>query len=461
MKKKPMKEANIVRVTELSPMNDSRKSFYGKAKVLTYDDGSHELQSYDTIVSREKDGKVSHLGKYSQTTSRHQKEFEKQFNKKNESLFKESMSDRQLAKEIEDAVKWLIDADEGCSTIKLDDKLAVCVGWQDGYDADDESLIHSKSDPSWAIVAGIKVWTSDDMRTDFDWINSPYNDEMVFDNDISLDPNDPGNEASWLMNAYNELKKYLDYNHLTIEDDGKIVEDEDDDDYYDESLKEDTDRKLFKEFKVLVDGRLYEVSHTEQRKDEIVGILKNMYPNSEIEVKPYKHYESGYERKRLERIIAAQLKEYGVNESLNKKKVSESKERGKGMRTLKESYDDYNYYEAVKEDVESALEDDYYKEIIENATDRDEAYEELYDKLWVEDSVTGNASGSYTFNTYKAEENICHNLELLCEAIEEFGGEASEYKRCLESPETADVTIRCYLLGQVLSEVLDGYEFEG
>lgn len=76
-------------------------------------------------------------------------------------------------------------------------------------------------------------------------------------------------------------------------------------------------KKLFTEYKILVDGRTYEISHTKQRADEIVPILKDMYPNSEIEAKPYKHYASGIERKRLERQIADQLKEYGVNESVN------------------------------------------------------------------------------------------------------------------------------------------------
>lgn len=37
-------------------------------------------------------------------------------------------------------------------------------------------------------------------------------------------------------------------------------------------------------------------------------------------------------------------------------------------------------------------------------------------------SVTGNAGGSYTFNAWKAEEYLCHNLDLLAEANEEFGG---------------------------------------
>ena len=84
------------------------------------------------------------------------------------------------------------------------------------------------------------------------------------------------------------------------------------------SVNESEDgRKLFTEYKILVDGRTYEISHTKQRADEIVSILKDMYPDSEIEAKPYKHYASGIERKRLERQIADQLKEYGVNESVN------------------------------------------------------------------------------------------------------------------------------------------------
>ena len=35
---------------------------------------------------------------------------------------------------------------------------------------------------------------------------------------------------------------------------------------------------------VRVDGRCFEESKTEERKDEIVGILKQVYPDSEITV---------------------------------------------------------------------------------------------------------------------------------------------------------------------------------
>lgn len=77
----------------------------------------------------------------------------------------------------------------------------------------------------------------------------------------------------------------------------------------------------------------------------------------------------------------------------------------------------YDYRQAVRDDIL-----DYIKEHDIQVTDknREEVEEFLYDILFVEDSVTGNASGSYTFNTWKAEEYLCHNLDLLAEAIDEF-----------------------------------------
>lgn len=68
-----------MRIFELVPRYDTRKSFYGKARVVDHEDGTIDLQSYDTIVSRCVNGKVEELGKWSATTTRHQKEFRKQF----------------------------------------------------------------------------------------------------------------------------------------------------------------------------------------------------------------------------------------------------------------------------------------------------------------------------------------------------------------------------------------------
>ena len=104
----------------------------------------------------------------------------------------------------------------------------------------------------------------------------------------------------------------------------------------------------------------------------------------------------------------------------------------------------YNYYEAVKND---AL------EYIKENNLQDKSQDELYDELFMSDSVTGNASGSYYCNTYKAEEALAHNLDLLKEALNEFGG---DFNNALErGAEYCDVTIRCYLLGQVLADVLE------
>lgn len=105
----------------------------------------------------------------------------------------------------------------------------------------------------------------------------------------------------------------------------------------------------------------------------------------------------------------------------------------------------YNYYENVKWDVENYLDENDIQLTEDN-------YDEVYDQLWVADSVTGNASGSYTFNTWKAEENLCHNMELLEEAFNEFGLGIEELAN---GAEYCDVTIRCYLLGQALSRILE------
>lgn len=69
-----------MKILELHPNYDSRKSFYGKAKVLVHDDGTIQLQSYNTIVCEIVNGVFRMLwdGK-SQTTSRHIKEFTRQF----------------------------------------------------------------------------------------------------------------------------------------------------------------------------------------------------------------------------------------------------------------------------------------------------------------------------------------------------------------------------------------------
>lgn len=115
----------------------------------------------------------------------------------------------------------------------------------------------------------------------------------------------------------------------------------------------------------------------------------------------------------------------------------------------------YNYLEAVTADVLNYIDENNITVTSEN---RDEIEQQLNDELFVCDSVTGNASGSYTFNAWEAEENICHNFDLLAEACEEFGSDAA--KLLNDGAEACDVTIRCYLLGQAISAALDEVETE-
>ena len=110
----------------------------------------------------------------------------------------------------------------------------------------------------------------------------------------------------------------------------------------------------------------------------------------------------------------------------------------------------YNYREAVSNDIAEYINENINFEDFANL---EELEEHLYDTLWACDSVTGNASGSYTFNSYEAEEYICHNLELLANALAEFGCGLDYLLK--NGAESADVTIRCYLLGECISEAMD------
>lgn len=113
----------------------------------------------------------------------------------------------------------------------------------------------------------------------------------------------------------------------------------------------------------------------------------------------------------------------------------------------------YDYYEAVKNDIR-----EYIKENNIDVASEEFNRDELCDRLWNADSVTGNGSGSYTFSAYQAEENLCHNLDLLEEALEEF--EQDDVNILEKGAEWCDATIRCYLLGQCLNEVIDELEEE-
>ena len=118
----------------------------------------------------------------------------------------------------------------------------------------------------------------------------------------------------------------------------------------------------------------------------------------------------------------------------------------------------YNYLEELKSDVKN-----YIKEVASDymdCEDMDELRDSLYDNLWDEDSVTGNGSGSYTFNREKAKEYVSDNMDLMVEAYKDLDSIESlvDDLEALDF-ETIDVTIRCYLLSQALDEVLEDEDF--
>ena len=119
----------------------------------------------------------------------------------------------------------------------------------------------------------------------------------------------------------------------------------------------------------------------------------------------------------------------------------------------------YDYKEAVKDDVKKYIEENYTcEELRAKMQDRDEFAEELRDDCFCADEVTGNASGSYTFSTWEAENYICHNYDILAEALDELGYiDENPFAR---GAEWCDVVIRCYMLDGAIETALDEIEEE-
>ena len=122
----------------------------------------------------------------------------------------------------------------------------------------------------------------------------------------------------------------------------------------------------------------------------------------------------------------------------------------------------YDYRENVMCDIREWISDN--EDSLEGL-DRSDAYELVYDACWKEDSVTGNASGSYTFSRTLARDNFFSDLDSdqyiwdMCEdgfsTYEEVG------KLMAQSDwEKVDVYIRCWLLNQCVTEVLDEMDFD-
>lgn len=120
--------------------------------------------------------------------------------------------------------------------------------------------------------------------------------------------------------------------------------------------------------------------------------------------------------------------------------------------------DGYNYYDDMRQGVRNAIAKGY--NLDEWRGRRGELEEKLNEDLETDYSVTGRA---YRCNSYKAMQAVIDNMELLQEALYEFDTDDARiglnFK--LGDWEYFDVTIRCYLLRAVISDVLDDIEATG
>lgn len=156
-----------------------------------------------------------------------------------------------------------------------------------------------------------------------------------------------------------------------------------------------------------------------------------------------------------------------------------------------------NYYDEIKEAILEEIEEDEVKNIINQAKNKDDVYYDLYERFFVDDAITGNASGSYYMNSYESRKHCYNFFRDVFEALEDY-----DYKKELENFktfvnlveagylniedmtinydilededesccvfytleemedlnfETLDVITRCYMLSSVLNDALDNY----
>lgn len=118
----------------------------------------------------------------------------------------------------------------------------------------------------------------------------------------------------------------------------------------------------------------------------------------------------------------------------------------------------YDYREAMKADIRDYIVENinYIREHVDTE-DIEATREYLNEALWTCDEITGNASGSYTFCRATAEEYVKENIDLAVEALEALGYTMAHLGEKVrdEEWEYLDVTIRCYLLGEIIDWAID------
>lgn len=106
-----------------------------------------------------------------------------------------------------------------------------------------------------------------------------------------------------------------------------------------------------------------------------------------------------------------------------------------------------DYYAQIEADII-----DYF-EFEETEFDKAEELESYYDDFFINDGITGNASGSYFCNSNKAEQMVNKVIwtEELLDYFREFGYDHVPFEK---GAEHIDVSIRCFMLSECLQEVI-------
>lgn len=115
------------------------------------------------------------------------------------------------------------------------------------------------------------------------------------------------------------------------------------------------------------------------------------------------------------------------------------------------AYSISDYLHEVRDDAIEAIDNGDY--------DYADSFDEAYDDMWIDDSITGNGSGSYFFSGYTARRAVV-DMVFSSEAREWVDGNFGEgsFDRALaDGAELLDVTFRCLALGEVSGEICEAW----
>ena len=112
----------------------------------------------------------------------------------------------------------------------------------------------------------------------------------------------------------------------------------------------------------------------------------------------------------------------------------------------------YNYHEAVKDDIR-----EYIKENYGSVTEKMRSI--IFLDILREDSVTGDASRSYTMNRATAKEYVIENIDLLNRAVDEYGLDKKDIGEQFlsEQWERFDVLIRLCLAREYFDDIFSEF----